>query len=134
MAQAQRASRITDSSACSLTRLCTVCFLCAQGIVDTYGVPRYKEANPGLFTLISFPFLFGIMYGDIGHGTLLFLFALYLLFNEKKFLALEKRGQMGEIPSMVFGGRYLLVMMGAFALYAGTIYSQSHQTLTHTLV
>ncbi len=34
-----------------------------QGIVDTYGVPRYKEVNPGLFTLISFPFLFGVMYG-----------------------------------------------------------------------
>jgi V-type H+-transporting ATPase subunit a len=41
-----------------------------QGIVDTYGVPRYKEVNPGLFTLISFPFLFGVMYGDIGHGQL----------------------------------------------------------------
>jgi len=94
-----------------------------QGIVDTYGVPRYKEVNPGLFTIISFPFLFGIMYGDIGHGTLLFLFALYLLYNEKKFLDQERRGTLGEIPSMVFGGRYLLVMMGAFALYAGTIYN-----------
>jgi len=94
-----------------------------QGIVDTYGVPRYKEVNPGLFTIISFPFLFGIMYGDIGHGTILFLFALYLLYNEKKFLDLERRGQLGEIPSMVFGGRYLLVLMGAFAIYSGTIYN-----------
>ena len=42
-----------------------------QSIVDTYGVPRYKEANPGLFTIISFPFLFGVMYGDIGHGIAL---------------------------------------------------------------
>lgn len=94
-----------------------------QGIVDTYGVPRYKEVNPGLFTIISFPFLFGIMYGDMGHGSLLFMFALFMLWNEKKWLELEKRGQLGEIPSMVFGGRYLLVMMGAFALYAGTIYN-----------
>jgi V-type H+-transporting ATPase subunit a len=37
-----------------------------QSIVNTYGYPRYKEANPGLFTIFTFPFLFGIMYGDIG--------------------------------------------------------------------
>lgn len=39
-----------------------------QEIVDTYGVPRYKELNPAVFTLVTFPFLFGVMYGDIGHG------------------------------------------------------------------
>lgn len=31
-------------------------------LVDTYGTPRYREANPMLFTCITFPFLFGIMY------------------------------------------------------------------------
>jgi V-type H+-transporting ATPase subunit a len=102
-----------------------------QGIVDTYGVPRYKEVNPGLFTIISFPFLFGIMYGDIGHGTILFLFSLYLLYNESNFLNQIRRGTMGEIPSMVFGGRYLLVMMGAFALYAGTIYNDCFSNPVH---
>ena len=25
-----------------------------QEIVNTYGIPRYKEANPGLFTIITF--------------------------------------------------------------------------------
>ena len=27
----------------------------------SYGVPAYKEANPGLFTCVTFPFLFGVM-------------------------------------------------------------------------
>src|SRR4051812_9335639 len=40
-----------------------------QGIVDTYGVPRYKEVNPGLFTIVTFPFLFGVMYGDVGEPS-----------------------------------------------------------------
>ena len=37
-----------------------------QEFVDTYGVPRYKEANPALFAAATFPFLYGVMYGDIG--------------------------------------------------------------------
>ena len=94
-----------------------------QGIVDTYGVPRYKEVNPGLFTLISFPFLFGVMYGDIGHGTILTLAAVYLLWSERRMMEQERRGQMNEIVSMVFGGRYLLLLMGLFAVYCGFVYN-----------
>ena len=94
-----------------------------QSIVDTYGVPRYKEANPGLFTIISFPFLFGVMYGDIGHGIALTLFASILVYKEEAILAVQKRGQLGEIPSMAFGGRYVLLLMGLFAIYCGMIYN-----------
>ena len=94
-----------------------------QGIVDTYGVPRYKEANPGLFTIISFPFLFGVMYGDIGHGIVLTLFASFLVYKEDALLQLQRRGQLGEIPSMAFGGRYVLLLMGMFAVYCGIIYN-----------
>jgi len=52
-----------------------------QEIVNTYGVPRYREANPALFTIVTFPFLFGVMFGDIGHGSLLTLFGLFLLIS-----------------------------------------------------
>ena len=54
-----------------------------QAIVDTYGIPRYQEVNPAYFAIISFPFLFGVMYGDIGHASLLFLFSIWVLCNEK---------------------------------------------------
>ena len=49
--------------------------------MNTYGIPRYQEINPGLFTIIMFPFLFGVMFGDIMHGGVLFIFGLYLLKN-----------------------------------------------------
>ncbi len=54
-----------------------------QEIVNTYGIPRYQEINPGLFTIITFPFLFGVMFGDIAHGFVLLCLGLYLtIFSE----------------------------------------------------
>jgi V-type H+-transporting ATPase subunit a len=49
-----------------------------QEITDTYGVPNYKEVNPSYFGIVTFPFLFGVMFGDIGHGTLFFLFGAFM--------------------------------------------------------
>lgn len=92
-----------------------------QLIVDTYGTPRYKEANPALLTVITFPFSFGIMFGDIGHGSLLFLFALWMLYNEV-WLQREYAGK-DEIFDIVFGGRYMIVLMGFFATYCGFMYN-----------
>ena len=90
-----------------------------QEFVNTYGIPRYREANPALFTAATFPFLFGVMYGDIGHGTFLFCAGLYLLWNEKA----NDKAKLGEMAAGMHAGRYMITMMGFFAIYAGFIYN-----------
>ena len=88
-----------------------------QLVVDTYGIPRYREINPGYFTIITFPFLFGVMFGDIGHGLVLFLFAIYLcLFNDQ--IVKSK----SILKQMLFA-RYFLLLMGFFAVYCGFLYN-----------
>ncbi len=88
-----------------------------QEIVNTYGIPRYREANPALFAIVTFPFLFGVMFGDIGHGFMLLLFATYLCTSKDELIASK------SALAAVLKARYLLLFMGFFALYAGWMYN-----------
>jgi len=85
-----------------------------QEVVDTYGIPKYQEANPAVFTTITFPFIFGMMYGDIGHGTLLFCFGLFLVLKADAF----KYSQ-----PVLYMIRYMVLQMGFFAVFAGFMYN-----------
>jgi len=47
-------------------------------LVTGYGLPRYGEADPTVFSALSFLLMFGMMFGDAGHGAALCLAGYWL--------------------------------------------------------
>ncbi|XP_041854932.1 V-type proton ATPase 116 kDa subunit a [Melanotaenia boesemani] len=91
-----------------------------QNIVDAYGVCTYREVNPAPFTIITFPFLFAVMFGDLGHGIIMALFAFWMVLSENN---RKLKNTRNEIWNTFFEGRYIILMMGLFSIYTGLIYN-----------
>ncbi|XP_064163497.1 V-type proton ATPase 116 kDa subunit a 2-like isoform X2 [Anguilla rostrata] len=92
-----------------------------QNIVDAYGVGSYREVNPAPYTVVTFPFLFAVMFGDLGHGVIMVLFALWMVLCEKDPKVKRNRN---EVWRLFFEGRYMILMMGLFSIYTGLIYNE----------
>ncbi|KAI9072752.1 hypothetical protein K1719_045286 [Acacia pycnantha] len=90
-----------------------------QSIVDAYRVAKYQEANPTVYTIVTFPFLFAVMFGDWGHGICLLLATLYLIIREK-----FSRQKLGDMMEMAFGCLYVILMMSLFSIFTGLIYNE----------
>jgi V-type H+-transporting ATPase subunit a len=76
----------------------------------------YKEVNPAVFTCVSFPFLFGVMFGDVGHGSLLLMAGAFLVLMNDRL----KGGAM----DVALQPRYILLLMGVFAVFNGFVYNE----------
>lgn len=76
-------------------------------LVKGYGLPRYGEADPTVFAALSFLFMFGMMFGDVGHGAVLCLAGTRL--------ARGSRGKEGGAGRAVFG-------CGLSAIFFGFVY------------
>jgi V/A-type H+-transporting ATPase subunit I len=77
-----------------------------QDVVALYSVPSYGEVDPSPFVAITFILFFGFMFGDLGHGLLLWLGATYL--GKKRILnkSLAYVMKCASCSSMVFGLMY----------------------------
>jgi len=67
--------------------------------------------------VITFPFIFGIMYGDVFHGGCLLLFGIWAIMNS------DKLRYGSEAAKQLYFARYMLFFMGFFAVYAGFLYN-----------
>ena len=76
----------------------------------------FQEINPAIFAIVTFPFLFGVMFGDIGHGLLLLVAGIILCLISDKL----KNTSVEAFATI----RYLIFLMGLFAFYNGWIYNE----------
>ena len=56
-------------------------------LVDIYGSARYPDLDPTPFAAVTFVLMFGMMFGDVGHGLMLVLLALVLRSSRRPALA-----------------------------------------------
>jgi V/A-type H+-transporting ATPase subunit I len=81
-----------------------------ESLVTTYGYPQYRELDPTPLLALTFPLIFGLMFGDVGHGLLLVLVGALLL--SRKLAPLKRFGDIGVvvmacgITATVFGFLY----------------------------
>eukprot|EP00002_Diphylleia_rotans_P038016 TRINITY_DN857_c0_g1_i7.p1 TRINITY_DN857_c0_g1~~TRINITY_DN857_c0_g1_i7.p1 ORF type:complete len:576 (+),score=117.95 TRINITY_DN857_c0_g1_i7:321-2048(+) len=90
-----------------------------QAIVEAYGVAKFGEINPTPFTIITFPFLFGVMFGDVGHGLMMLIYAIYLVRKGD-----SNKKDAGEVGGAMIEARYMILLMAFFSVYVGAIYGE----------
>ncbi len=87
-----------------------------QSVINNFGIPSYKETNPLVFMIFSFPIIYGLMFADFGQG--LIFIALGFLF-----LRLRKKGaKMNDIVQMLANGAELFILLGIGITVFGVVF------------
>lgn len=79
-----------------------------ERLVTGYGLPNYHELEPTLLVAISYLLMFGMMFGDLGHGAVLAVAGIYFLLTGRtvKVRDASLLIMSGGISSMFFGAAY----------------------------
>jgi V/A-type H+/Na+-transporting ATPase subunit I len=87
-----------------------------QGIIDNFGIPSYGETNPLPFMILTFPLIYGLMFGDIGEGLLFVAFGIFLLYLKRK------KAKVFEIGQIFVNGAELVLMLGIGVTIFGFVF------------
>jgi V/A-type H+-transporting ATPase subunit I len=82
-------------------------------LVETYGLPNYREFEPTLFVAISYILMFGMMFGDAGHGLVLAVGGLIALLKGRS----QNLKDMGVL--LIFGGLSSIIFGVVYGSYFG---------------
>lgn len=87
-----------------------------QSLIDSFGIPSYEETNPLVFMILTFPIMYGLMFGDFGEGPLMLLLGLGLLRIKRK------GAKVGDFVQPFVSGAELIVMLGLATTLFGLIF------------
>ncbi len=94
-------------------------------LVSGYGIPSYHDLEPTLFVALTYMLMFGMMFGDAGHGLVLLLAGLGIVFSTKR----DKTRDVGTLVSLagtasivfglIYGSFFGLESFQKYALWPG---------------
>jgi V/A-type H+-transporting ATPase subunit I len=91
-------------------------------LLYAYGVPLHHEINPVMLMVITFPFVYGIMFADIGHASIMAIGGILLAIARRQLI--KKGRRMDGILGMVISAGELLALCGAFGVFWGFIFGE----------
>jgi V/A-type H+-transporting ATPase subunit I len=84
-----------------------------EALVSTYGLPNYQELEPTFFVALSYIVMFGMMFGDAGHGMVLAAGGLIALLAGKS----QKVRDFGVL--LLFAGSSSIIFGAVYGSYFG---------------
>jgi V/A-type H+/Na+-transporting ATPase subunit I len=93
-----------------------------EALVATYGVPGYRELEPTFFVALSYVLMFGMMFGDVGHGLILATGGLFIAFAGSKktrdfALLLAFAGSSSTVFGAIYGSFFGIQFFKQYAIW-----------------
>ncbi len=78
-----------------------------EELVTTFGISSYNELDPTLIVTVSFLIMYGMMFGDLGHGLLLLITGLWLRSRKLDFgILVAAAGASGMLFGLLYGAAF----------------------------
>jgi vacuolar-type H+-ATPase subunit I/STV1 len=91
-----------------------------EKLTFSFGYPKPDEINPVFIMAITFPLLFGIMFADVGQGTILVVGGLVLSYFRRRI----KTEEVGDIIRYLLVGSGLIILCGISSIFFGFLFGE----------
>lgn len=98
-----------------------------ESLISNYGYPAYGEIEPTPLVAIGFVLMFGVMFGDLGQGLVLFLAGLGMALRKRFSSSLRQAGLL--IASAGLSAAFFGLVFGSFFCLEGIIHPLWHEPL-----